>query len=147
MIGHVHVGSLFFAGLSAGYIMAFVGYWMEGFLRLPRFDCSQDGVVYLGGEKPGRWVVGILFHLFDSVLLAIIYAAWFIDVAPGPLWLRGLAFGVALALAVQVTIIVGSLGGGVHFKKIPKTPQAMFIDIFLTAIYGVALGVLYVPVG
>ncbi|MFQ5913558.1 MAG: hypothetical protein ACE5JS_10275 [Nitrospinota bacterium] len=145
MIGHVNLGSLFFAGLSAGYLMAFVGYWMEGFLKLPRFDCSQDGVVYLGGEKRERWVVGIIFHLFDSVLFALIYAAWFIDVVAGPLWLRGLIFGVALAVAVQITIIVGSAGGGVHFKKIPKTPLAIFIDLFLTTIYGVALGVLYVP--
>ena len=145
MIGHVHLGYLFFAGLSAGYLMAFVGYWMEGFLGLPGFDCAHSGVVYLGGEKPGRWVVGILFHLLDGVLIALIYAGWFIDVAPGPLWFRGLLFGVALGAAAWVIISVGSLGGGVWFKKIPKTPGVIFANIFLTTVFGVVLGVLYVP--
>ena len=147
MIGHIHFGYLFFAGLSAGYLMAFVGYWMEGFLGLPRFDCTQDGVVYLGGENPGRWPVGILFHLFDGVLISLIYAGWFIDIVPGPLWFRGILFGLMVGLAVWIVICIGSLGGGVCFKKIPKTPRIIFSNMFLITIFGLVLSILYVPKG
>jgi len=145
MIGHIHLGYLFFAGISGGYLMIFVGYWMEGFLGLPRFDSSKAGLVYLGGEKPERWTVGILFHLFDSVLIALIYAGWFIDVTTGPLWFRGLLFGVLLGIMMYIVFFIGSWAGSVHFKRIPKTRQAIFVEIFLSAIYGLILGILYVP--
>lgn len=54
-------------------------------------------------------------------------------------------FPLRLRAAVWVIISVGSLGGGVWFKKIPKTPGVIFSNIFLTAVFGVVPGVLYVP--
>lgn len=145
VIPGVNFGGLLFSGLVAGYIMAFLGCWLEGFLGFPRFDVSQDGVVYLGGEKPGRWIVGIAFHHVDSVLFALLYAAWAYFYLPGPPWLRGLIFGVALGVAVQISIFVGSAGGGRHFKAMPKTPRPILADLILTAIFGLVIGLLYYP--
>jgi hypothetical protein len=55
-----------------------------------------------------------------------------------------------LRAAVRVIISVGSLGGrggGVWLKKIPKTPGVLLSNIFLTTVFGVVPGVLYVPGG
>jgi len=141
----MNFGSILVAAFVGGYAMMFVGYWMEGFLGLPKFDCSQDGVVYLGGEKPYRWIVGIAFHIIDSVIFAFPFAVWGHIYLPGPGWVRGLVYGVLVTVAVQAIIVVGSLGGGKHFQVIPKTPKAMGVDLFLTSIYGLLVGALYVP--
>ncbi len=37
-------------------------FWMEGLFGLPRMDFGLTGMKYLGGEAPGRWFAGILFH-------------------------------------------------------------------------------------
>ncbi len=147
LVNGMNFGSIVIAGFVGGYAMVFVGYWMEGFLGLPKFDCSQDGVVYLGGEKPYRWIVGITFHLVDSILFAFPFAAWGHLYLPGPGYLRGLLYGVLLTIAVQLTIAVGSVGGGKHFRVIPQTPKAIGVDFFLTAIYGLFVGTLYLPGG
>ncbi len=68
IIEGVNVLSIAVAGLVAGYAMAWVGYWMEGFLKLPRVDLSEAGFIYLDEDGPSRWWIGMLTHQIDSVI-------------------------------------------------------------------------------
>ena len=70
----VDVGWASLSGFAAGYVMALGAYWLEGIVGIPRLDFGHTGMKYLGGEKAGFWFVGILFHLVDSILLALLYA-------------------------------------------------------------------------
>jgi uncharacterized membrane protein YagU involved in acid resistance len=131
------------AGLIAGYVMAFVGYWMEGFLRLPRVDLTEQAIIYLDDDRPDRWWVGMLVHEVNSVLFALLYAALFDAYWPGWGWLRGLAFGALLWLGVSLVVMIGKVGGAKNFQAMPLTISYLGANLLLHLIYGSVLGALY----
>ena len=89
VMGEINFWSVLISGLIAGYVMAFVGYWMEGVFGLPRYDVTLGGTVFLGQDKPGRWTLGFLVHEMDAVIFAIIYAGFLYDILPGADYLKG----------------------------------------------------------
>ena len=145
IIGGINLLSLAVAGLSAGYAMAFVGYWMEGFLNLPRIDLADQGLIYLDVDEdtPARWWVGMVTHEINSVIFALIYAALLYSLLPGPGWLRGLIFGALLWLATSVAGMVGKIGGGRLFQAMPVGALHILANLWLHVVYGLILGALY----
>lgn len=127
--------------------MAFVGYWMEGFLNLPRLDLTDQGLIYLDLDEdtPSRWWVGMATHEINSVLFGLIYAALLYSLLPGPGWLRGLIFGALLWLATSVAGMVGKLGGAKLFQATPMTAPYLLANLWLHLVYGLILGALYLP--
>src|SRR3972149_3228237 len=87
VMGEISFWSVLIPGLIAGYVMAFVGYWMEGAL-------------------------GFLVHEIDAVIFALIYAGFLYDIIPGADYLKGVIFGVVLTIAIFILGTIGSIAGG-----------------------------------
>src|SRR4030067_3522886 len=111
VMGEISFWSVLIPGLIAGYVMAFVGYWMEGVFGLPRYDVTLGGTVFLGQDKPGRWSLGFITHEIDAVLFGIIYAGFLYNILPGADYLKGLIFGAILTVAIFILGTFGSIAG------------------------------------
>ncbi|OGF55482.1 MAG: hypothetical protein A2Z21_06700 [Candidatus Fraserbacteria bacterium RBG_16_55_9] len=138
--------SVLAAGLIAGYAMAFVGYRMQGFLKLPRIDVSETGLIYFDDDGPSRWWIGMLAHEMDSVLFGLAFAGLLYTHLPGWGWLKGLIFGALLWLVVSLTAMIARAGGAKVFRTtMPMTMPHILANLLLHLIYGFVLGALYVP--
>lgn len=150
---HVDFWLAVLAGFIAGYVMALAALWGEGLFGLPRIDFGHTGVVYLAGEKAGWWVVGIVFHLIDSMLLGLLYAA---AVYPSFPWLGvpqgavvpgaavGMVYGVAIWAVLAMTVVTTLMGSG-PFAWRTGSPRPALASLALHLIYGAILGGVYVP--
>lgn len=146
----VDVGWAALAGFAAGYVMALGAYWLEGVFGIPRLDFGHTGMKYVGGEKPGFWAVGILFHLVDSVLLALLYAAAAYPKLPergsivaGAVW--GTGYGVLLWLVLAMLVVMPLMGSG-PFGVRTRSVRPALASLVLHVVYGALLGGIYVPV-
>lgn len=140
-----------FAGFTAGYAMALAGYWIEAVLGISELDFAHAGLRYVSGGKSGWWIIGIVFHLIDSVLLGLLFAT---KVYPRLRWLNGavgrfwgsLASGVAFALAVWLVlamlIAMPFMGAGVFGWRTGSRRPAL-ASLALHALFGSLLGVIY----
>lgn len=144
----VDVGWAALAGFAGGYVMALGAYWLEGVFGLPRLDFGHTGIKYLGGEKAGWWAVGILFHLVDSVLLALLYAvAVYPRVAQGSIpagLVAGMAYGVALWIVLAMLVVMPLMGSGAFGHRTGSWKPAA-ASLVLHLVYGGILGGVYVP--
>lgn len=142
------VGWAALAGFAAGYVMALGAYWLEGLFGIPRLDFGHTGIKYLGGEKAGFWIVGILFHLVDSILLALLYAVTvYPHVAHGVIpvgIVAGMAYGVALWLVIAMLIVMPLMGSGPFGSRTGSWKPAG-ASLVLHLVYGAILGGVYVP--
>jgi hypothetical protein len=140
-----------FAGFTGGYLMALAGYWLEAVLGIAQIDIAHAGLRYVSGGKQGWWVVGILFHLIDSVLLGIFYAAivyprlswlvrWF-----GRFW-GGIAAGVAFAsgvwLLLAMLIAMPFMGAGIFGRRTGSIRPAL-ATLAVHLVFGSLLGFIY----
>jgi uncharacterized membrane protein YagU involved in acid resistance len=144
----VDVGWAALAGFAAGYVMALGAYWLEGIFGLPRLDFGHTGIKYLGGEKTGWWAVGIVFHLVDSVLLALLYAVTLYPrIAHGAVatgLIAGLAYGVVLWLVLAMLVVMPLMGSGPFGRRTGSWKPAA-ASLVLHLVYGAILGGVYVP--
>lgn len=139
-------------GFVAGYIMTLAGYWMEGLWGLPRMDMAGSGMKYLGGEKPGWWVVGIIAHHIDSIVLGLLYATLYptlvnLGLAEGILLtgvIGGIVFGFLIWVILVNLIVMPLSGAGAFGSKLPSA-KPIWANLILHLIYGVILGAIYVP--
>lgn len=145
----VDVGWAALAGFAAGYVMALGAYWLEGIFGIPRMDFGHTGMKYVGGEKPGFWAVGILFHLVDSVLLALLYAVAVYpklaergSIVAGAIW--GTGYGVLLWLVLAMLIVMPLMGSGPFGARTGSARPAV-ASLVLHLVYGALLGGIYVP--
>jgi hypothetical protein len=142
------VGWAALAGFAAGYVMALGAYWGEGLFGLPRLDFGHTGIKYLGGEKPGFWIVGILFHLVDSVLLGLLYAvAVYPNIEQGSIpagAVAGLAYGGVLWLVLAMLIVMPLMGSG-PFAIRTRSWKPAAASLVLHLAFGAILGGVYVP--
>lgn len=144
---HVDVGWAALSGFAAGYVMALGAYWLEGLVGIPRLDFGHTGMKYLGGEKAGFWFVGILFHLVDSILLALLYAVVVYPhiahvVAAGAI--AGAVYGAVLWLLLAMLVVMPLMGSGL-FGGRTGSPRPAIASLVLHLVYGVILGATYLP--
>ncbi|TAK35592.1 MAG: hypothetical protein EPO21_05655 [Chloroflexota bacterium] len=141
------------AGFAAGYLMALGAFWMETIFGVARLDFGHTGMKYVGGEKPGWWAVGITFHLIDSILLGLAYAAFvwpFLPVVGIPIrtfWgdvLGGLLFGVVVWFALAMLIAMPMMGEGV-FGRQTRSARLAVLSLGLHVLFGALLGLVYIP--
>jgi hypothetical protein len=142
------VGWAALAGFAGGYVMALGAYWLEGVFGIPRLDFGHTGIKYVGGEKPGSWLVGIVFHLVDSVLLGLLYAVTiYPHVAHGSIpagIAAGLAYSALLWVVLAMLIVMPLMGSGPFGSRTGSwKPAAASLLIHLA--YGAILGGVYVP--
>lgn len=145
----VALGLALFAGLAAAYVQALAGYWLEGLWGMPRLDLAEAGKRYLGGERPGWWLVGMVAHLFNGALLGLLYAATVYAWAGGDgALLRRLVLGVAYGVAVWVVVfnlMLLPLGGAGAFGRHGVGVGLRRTSLLLHVLYGLTLGAIYDP--
>lgn len=153
MWNHVDFWLAAFAGFTAGYIMALASYWLETVFGMVRLDFGHTGLRYVGGEKPGWWAVGITFHLIDSVLIGIVYAAlvWpLLSLAGIPtteVWgglMAGVLYGVVVWFALAMLVAMPMMGAGVFGFRTGSWRLAV-ASLGLHLLFGAVLGLIYWP--
>jgi|SRR3990172_7788775 len=141
------------AGFTAGYVMALGSYWLEAVVGMVGLDFGLTGMKYVGGEKPGWWAVGILFHLIDSALLGLAYAAFvwpflpLLGIPTGIVWgdvLGGILFGVVVWFGMAMLIAMPMMGAGV-FGYLTGSPRIAVLSLGLHVAFGTLLGLIYIP--
>jgi hypothetical protein len=88
------------AGIAAWIVFTLVLY-IAPLMGVPKMDVPA----MLGGMfELNNLGFGWMMHLAIGLMLALIYAYWFVDLVGGVPWVRGLTFGVLPWLAMMVVI-------------------------------------------
>lgn len=153
MWSYVNVWLAALAGFAAGYVMALAAFWLEAVFGFVRLDFGMTGMRYVGGEKPGFWIIGILFHLIDSVLIGMAYAAFAWPVLPrlgipvgtiGGDILGGMLYAIIVWFFFAMLIAMPMMGGGI-FGYQTKSSRLALLSLGLHLLYGALLGIIYAP--
>lgn len=140
----IDLGSVVFAGLVAGYVMQLAGLWADAVPGLVGVDFADFGRRYIISDRPSAWIVGLLSHLANSILLVFVFAAVLVPTIPWPLPLLGLAWGEVLVFTLAGAIVAPLTGlGFLGFKS--RSPRWLITTILLHAVWGLLVGVLYIP--
>lgn len=140
----VDLGGVLLAGLVAGYVMQLAGLWADAVPGLVGVDLADFGRRYIISDRPSAWLVGLASHLANSVLLVFVFAALLVPNIPWPLPLLGLAWGEFLALTLMGALVAPLTGLGFWgFKS--GSPRFLITNLLLHALWGVLVGVLYIP--
>lgn len=140
-----------FAGFASGYVMALAGYWLEAVLGISELDFAHAGLRYVSGGRQGWWIVGIVFHLIDSVLLGSFYAAVAyprLKAALKPLGnvgsnvASGVVFATGVWLVLAMLIAMPFMGAGIFARRTGSIRPAL-ASLSLHVIFGVLLGFAY----
>ncbi|HEX5416345.1 MAG TPA: hypothetical protein VFZ25_11810 [Chloroflexota bacterium] len=141
------------AGFAAGYVMALGAFWLEAVFGFVRLDFGMTGMRYVGGEKPGFWIIGILFHLIDAILVGLAYAAFArpalgqAGIPFGTLGgdvLGGMLYAVIVWAVLAMLIAMPMMGEGV-FGYQTKSAHLALLSLGLHLLFGALLGVIYAP--
>lgn len=108
-----------------------------------------DFAAMLGSLIVGRMAeplaIGLLIHLVNgSIIFPAIYVFVVSRVLPGPPWLKGMAWGIALWAIVQV-VLVPMAGMGLFSSKAPHPMLAVAWSLATHVLYGVVLGAIARP--
>ncbi len=132
------------AGLAAGYVMAIAGLWAGQVPGLVSIDISDYGRRYMVSDRTSAWVLGFASHLANSVLLVLVWACVIEPNLNWPRPMEGLLWGEILAFTLAGSLVAPLSGLG--FLGL-KTGSGKFATttIVLHAIWGLTLGIVYVP--
>lgn len=137
----VDLGGVVLAGLIGGYVMALVGLWAGRVPGLVAIDIADFGRRYMVSDRPSAWLLGLGAHLANSILLVL---AWATLVAPNlewPLWLEGLAWGEALAIALAGALVAPLSGQGFMGRRTGSVRFAV-TNVVMHGTWGVLIGVI-----
>ncbi len=140
----VDFGSVVLAGVAGGYLMALVGLWAGRVPGLVAIDIADHGRKYMVSDRSSAWLIGLLSHLLNSVLLVLV---WAMVIQPNlgiNRVLAGLVWGGVLAV-VLAGGLVGPLSG-IGFMGL-KTANSRFAltNLVMHTVWGLVIGALYVP--
>ena len=139
----VDLGGVVLAGVAGGYLMALVGLWAGRVPRLVAIDMADYGRRYMTSDRASAWVIGLLSHLLNSVLLVLV---WAMVVEPNlgiHRVLAGLVWGEVLALGLAGGVL-GPISG-IGFMGV-KTANSRFAltNVLMHTVWGLVIGALYV---
>ncbi len=132
------------AGLASGYVMAIAGLWAGRVRGLVTVDIADYGRRYMVSDRPSAWVLGFISHLANSILLVLLWATVVQPNLPMPRYWSGLLWGEFLALTLAGSLVAPLSGIGFMGRK-TGSPRYAITAIILHAIWGVTLGLIYVP--
>ena len=132
------------AGLVAGYVMALAGLWAGTIPGLVAIDIAGFGRRYMSSDRPSAWIIGMVSHLINSVLLVLVWASVIEPNLHWPRPLEGLLWGEALAIALAGALMAPISGQGFMGWKM-RDPRYMITNVLLHGIWGLLVGLLYVP--
>jgi hypothetical protein len=139
------------AGFVGGYVMLLAGYWLEAVFGISELDFAQAGVRYASGNRQGWWLVGIIFHIVDSVLLGLLYAVVVdrhqrhLPRSLGPFWGSvgaGIAFAFVVWLVLSMLIAMPFMGSGPFAWK-TGSPRPAVASLGQHVIFGSVLGAIH----
>jgi hypothetical protein len=111
----------------------------QGWLR----NLTQNPVTDLGANN---FYAAIGLFLAGGLLWAVLYAAWFEPILPGPAWQRGMLYALLPGLLSQA-VVMPLVGGGVAGFALGAGPLPAVGALLLHLVYGALLGVVYGPLG
>jgi hypothetical protein len=140
----VDFGGVVLAGLAAGYVMALVGLWAGRLPGLVAVDIADYGRRYMVSDRPSAWLLGLLSHLANSILLVLVFAMVIEPTFGWPRALEGLLWGETLAVVLAGALLAPLTGLG--FMGL-RTGNVRFAatDVVMHAVWGLLVGVLYLP--
>jgi hypothetical protein len=131
------------AGVVGGYLMALVGLWAGRVPGLVAIDIADHGRKYMVSDRSSAWLIGLLSHLLNSVLLVLVWAMVVLPNLGIHRVLAGFVWGEALAI-VLAGGLVGPLSG-IGFMGL-KTASSRFAltNLLMHTVWGLVIGALYV---
>lgn len=132
------------AGLVAGYVMAMAGLWAGTIPGLVAIDIADFGRRYMASDRPSAWLLGMASHLINSVLLVLVWASVIEPNFSWPRPLEGFLWGEFLAVAFAGALMAPISGLGFMGIK-TRNPRFAITNLLLHALWGLVVGVLYVP--
>lgn len=131
-------------GLIAGYVMELAGLWADAVPGLTGLDLADFGRRYIISDRPSAWLLGLASHLANSILLVFVFAAVLLPNIAWPRPLLGLAWGELLAVTLAGALLAPLTGLGFMGLK-TRSLRFMLTNILLHAVWGLLVGVLYIP--
>jgi len=139
----VDFGSVLLAGIAGGYLMALVGLWAGRVPHLVAVDIADYGRRYMVSDRASAWLIGLFSHLFNSVLLVLLWAMVIVPNLDIHRVLSGLIWGEALAIGLAGGMVGPLSGIGFMGLKTGNTRFAL-TNILMHAVWGFVIGALYV---
>jgi hypothetical protein len=140
----VDLGAVVLAGLAAGYLMALAGLWAGRVPGLVAIDIAEWGRRYMVSDRPSAWLFGLASHLANSVLLVLVWAMLIEPNLDWPLPLEGLAWGLALSVALAGALVAPLTGLGLMGRK-TANPRFALTNLLVHMLWGLVVGFLYTP--
>lgn len=132
------------AGLAAGYVMAIAGLWAGKIPGLVAIDIADFGRRYMVSDRPSAWILGLVSHLANSILLVLLWAAVIEPNLDWPRPLAGLLWGEFLAVTLAGSLVAPMSGLGFMGRK-TGTPRFALTSLLMHALWGGLVGLIYVP--
>ncbi len=140
----VDFGGVVLVGLIAGYLMELAGLWAGAVPWLVAVDIADFGRRYVVSDRPSAWLLGLAFHLTNSILLVLAFAMLIRPNLAWPQPLLGLAWGEVLAFTLAGALVVPLSGLGYMGWKTGNFKFAL-TNVLLHGLWGLVVGVLYLP--
>ena len=123
------------AGVVATAAMTLMAYFVAPLMLGHPMDIAE----MLAGLLGGSWMMGLSMHLTNGIVVfPIVYVFGLYNFLLGPPWLRGILWGVALWLMLEV-VILPMTGAGV-FSSNEGGGKPLMAALIAHLIYGALLG-------
>ncbi len=123
------------AGAVATVAMTMMAYFVAPMMLGHSMDIAQ----MLAGLTGGNWTAGLLMHLTNGIIVfPLIYTFILYRFLPGAPWLKGILWGVALWLTLEM-VMLPMMGAGV-FSSNEGGAKAAMAALIAHLIYGALLG-------
>lgn len=136
MSSEINLAGAIAAGLIGAVAMAVATYVFNA-MRVPMPDFGRLIATKVLRYHSHGTRLGLVLHLANGVLLALIYALVVVRLLPGDPWMRGLQYGFLLWLVMMVGILP-LLGDGFFGWRTSRNmiPSALAVHL----LYGLVLG-------
>ena len=136
---------LFLAGAVATLVMAGILYTAP-FIGMPKMDmAAMLGWIFQGftaEPRTGAWWAGMAFYLVNgSVVLPLIFSAFFASHLPGPAWLKGTIWGLILWEMLEL-VVMPLMDVGVFSRRALQPGMLDAVNFAGHVVYGVLFGAL-----
>ena len=139
----VDFGGVVLAGITGGYLMALVGLWAGRVRYLVAIDIADYGRRYMVSDRASAWLLGLLSHLLNSILLVLLWAMVVLPNVHINQVLAGFLWGEVLAVLLAGGM-VGPLSGIGFMGMKTSNPRFALTNVLMHAVWGIVIGALYV---
>ena len=139
----VDFGGVVLAGITGGYLMALVGLWAGRVRYLVAIDIADYGRRYMVSDRASAWLLGLLSHLLNSILLVLLWAMVVLPNVHINQVLAGLLWGEILAVLLAGGM-VGPLSGIGFMGMKTSNPRFALTNVLMHGVWGIVIGALYV---